>query len=65
MPNPRRICAAMRPIFPVPMIPAVLPCRSLPTSPLSEKFCSRTRLKARWILRLSVSSRATACSATA
>ena len=30
-----------------------------------EKFSSRTRLKARWILRLSVSSSATVCSATA
>ena len=38
---------------------------SNPTSPSSEKFASRTRLKARWILRLSASIRAAACSATA
>ena len=33
----------MRPILPVPMTPAVLPCRSKPSSPASEKLCSRTR----------------------
>ena len=47
MPKPPKIRATMRPILPVPTMPAVLPCRSKPTRPLSEKFSSRTRLKAR------------------
>ena len=54
-----------RPILPVPTIPAVLPCRSKPTRPLSEKFRSCTRLFARGIFRLIARSNATACSATA
>ena len=54
----------MRPILPVPMTPAVLPWRSKPSSPASEKLCSRTRPKARWSLRFKARISATVCSAT-
>lgn len=64
-PNPAKIRAATDPILPVPQIPTVLPWRSNPTRPSSEKLPSRTRTWARWILRFSVSTSATACSATA
>ena len=45
--------------------PMVLPCRSKPISPPSEKLKSRVRMKALWMRRTEVSSSAIACSATA
>ena len=60
------ICTMMvAPIFPVPIMPTVLPNRSNPISPFRLKFRSRTRLYARWMLRFRESIRPTVCSATA
>ena len=39
------------PIFPVPTMPTVCPCRSKPSSPSREKLPSRTRANARQTLR--------------
>ena len=55
----------MAPMLPVPTTAAVLPAMSKPTRPSSEKLRSRTRLCARWILRLRLSISASVCSATA
>ena len=51
----------MRPILPVPTIPAIFAYRSNPTRPLSEKLSSRTLLYARCLFLFSVRRRATVC----
>ncbi len=43
-PNAASKFATIMPIFPVPITPAVVPFRSKPSNPSSEKFPSRTRL---------------------
>ncbi len=65
MPKPAMMRPNTRPIMPVPITPTVLPCRSKPSNPLSEKSPSRVRAAARGKRRFSARISPTACSATA
>ena len=58
MPKPAMMRPNTRPIMPVPTTPTVLPCRSKPSSPCSEKSPSRVRATARGRRRFSARIRA-------